>query len=104
MECILLKTHEQAQTLIEQAYTKTGLKVMASIMEKVYGLGRVGNQKNARVYSSCIRYGSAWVKLFCLPTKMTKCLSYFVHVPSSTGKATKVKSWIFWHLVFQTPD
>lgn len=71
MEGILLETHEQVQTLIEKTYTKTGLKVTASIIKKAYNIGRVITKKNARVYSNCIRYGDTWVKLLSMPTKIT---------------------------------
>ena len=45
MEGILLETHEQVQTLIEKTYTKTGLKVTASIIKKAYNIGRVITKK-----------------------------------------------------------
>lgn len=41
MEGVMLKTHEQVQSLINKAHTKTGLTVIASIINKTYNIGRV---------------------------------------------------------------
>lgn len=45
MEGVMLETHEQVQGLIEKTHTKTGLKVTASILDKIYNIGRVVSKK-----------------------------------------------------------
>lgn len=45
MEGVMLQTHEQTKNLIEKTHTKTGLKITASIVDKVYDLGRRVSKK-----------------------------------------------------------
>lgn len=45
MEGITLHTHEQVKSLIEKTHTKTGLRVTARVVDKVYKLGRVVSKK-----------------------------------------------------------